>query len=148
LAALRRTFAYAFEPGQEGGGRPKLELREVDGAFEVCGESVMPIPVSHGELPVTGFRLRDFAYVTDVNHIPPASADMLRGLDVLILGALRYRPHPTHFSIAEALRMIEILCPRRTLLTHLAHDVDHGRPEIPLPDGVELAFDGLAFELR
>jgi phosphoribosyl 1,2-cyclic phosphate phosphodiesterase len=148
LAALRRTFAYAFEPGQEGGGRPKLELCEVAEPFELCGERVVPIAVAHGELPVTGFRLRDFAYVTDVNHIPPASAGLLHDLDVLILGALRYRPHPTHFSIGEALEVVEVLRPRRTLLTHLAHDVDHGRPEIPLPEGVEFAFDGLAFDLR
>jgi phosphoribosyl 1,2-cyclic phosphate phosphodiesterase len=151
LRALRRTFAYAFEEGQEGGGKPRLDLRPIDPlgeAIEVCGTRILPIPVFHGDLPVLGFRLADFAYVTDVNQIPAASRELLRDLDVLILGALRYRPHPTHFSIAEALAMVAELRPRRALLTHLAHDVLHAAPELPLPPGVEFAFDGITFDVE
>lgn len=148
LSAIRRTFAYAFEDGQEGGGRPKLELNPIDGAAEICGLRVVPIPVWHGEMPVLGYRLGAFAYVTDVSRIPDSSAALLTDLDVLILGALRYRPHPTHFSIPEALEVVERLQPRRTVLTHLAHDVDHGDPAVPLPAGVEFGFDGLVVELR
>jgi len=146
LARLRRTFAYVFEEGEEGGGKPKLELIEIDGAFELRGERIVPIPVRHGGSTVVGYRLRDFAYVTDVSAIPAASLPLLAGLDVLILGALRYRPHPTHFSLAEAVAAAAQIGARRTYLTHVAHDVDHGALEIDLGAGVELAYDRLAFE--
>jgi phosphoribosyl 1,2-cyclic phosphate phosphodiesterase len=148
LAAIRRTFAYAFEDGQEGGGRPKLELTPVEGALQICGREVIPIPVWHGDMPVLGYRIGGFAYVTDVSRIPEESAALLADLDVLILGALRYRPHPTHLSIPEAIEVADRLRPRRTIFTHLAHDVDHGNLAMPLPPGVELGFDGLVVELR
>ncbi len=147
LAALRRVFAYAFEDGQEGGGKPRLELVEVDGPFAVLGAEVVPVPVLHGSLEVLGFRVGGFAYVTDCSSIPESSQRALAGLDVLILDALRYRPHPTHLSVAEAIAMAARLGARRTYFTHMTHDVDHGAPEIALPPGVEFAYDGLVLEL-
>lgn len=147
LAALRRIFAYAFERGQEGGGKPRVELLEVAGPFELLGREVVPVPVWHGEMSVLGYRIGRFAYVTDVNRIPAESLALLAGVDVLVLGALRYRPHSTHFSIAEAAEVAQAIGARRTLLTHIAHEVDHGNQELPLPPGVELAYDGLAFDV-
>jgi phosphoribosyl 1,2-cyclic phosphate phosphodiesterase len=147
LASLRRTFWYAFEEGQEGGGKPRLELEPVEGPFEAAGTSVVPVPVLHGELPVLGYRLGRFAYVTDCSHIPEASYELLEGVEVLVLGALRYRPHPTHFTIEEAIAAARRIGARSTYFTHLAHDVDHARLERELPPGVEPGYDGLVLAL-
>ena len=117
LSALRKMFGYVFEDGQEGGGKPKLDLVEVTQPFAAAGIRFEPIPVLHGDLPVLGYRSGSFAYVTDCNSIPPESMARLRGLDVLILDALRYRSHPTHFTIDEALAVAAELAPRRTLRT-------------------------------
>lgn len=147
LGALRRVFAYAFEDGQEGGGKPRLDLVEVDGPFRLLGAEVVPVPVLHGDLEVLGFRVGGFAYVTDCSAIPESSQSALAGLDVLILDALRYRPHPTHLSVAEAIAMAARLGARRTYFTHMTHDVDHAAPAVALPPGVEFAYDGLVLEL-
>lgn len=147
LERIRRTFAYVFEDGEEGGGKPKLDLREVDGPFRLFGLDVVPVPVLHGSLEVLGFRFGNFAYVTDCNSIPPSSLELLRGVEVLVLDALRYRPHPTHFSIAESLEIVAQLGPRQTYFTHLTHEVRHGAPAIDLPEGVAFGYDGLRIEL-
>lgn len=147
LRAIRRAFAYVFEPGQEGGGKPQLELIPMREPFDLLGRTILPVPVWHGSLEVFGFRIGGFAYVTDCSAIPEASVQMLAGLEVLILDALRYRPHPTHFSIPEAIEAAARIGAGRTILTHLSHDVDHGAPAIPLPPGVELGYDGLVFEV-
>lgn len=147
LASLRRSFAYVFEDGQEGGGKPRLSLHPIDGPFDLFGATVVPVPVLHGALEVLGYRIGGFAYLTDCNHVPSSSLALLDGLDVLILDALRYRPHPTHFSIAEALEVAAQVGARRTLLTHLTHDVDYRRPEVALPANVELSYDGLTLDL-
>jgi phosphoribosyl 1,2-cyclic phosphate phosphodiesterase len=147
LAAIRRAFAYVFEEGQEGGGKPQLELIEVSAPFTAAGRTWTPIPVWHGEMEVFGFRQGRFSYVTDCSRIPAESFDLLAGTEVLILDALRYRPHPTHFSIEEAVAASGRIGARRTILTHLAHEVDHDAPAFPLPAGVEFGYDGLAFDL-
>ncbi len=147
LERVRTAFSYVFEEGQEGGGKPQLELRPVNGPFELLGARVVPVPVWHGSLPVLGFRIDGFAYVTDVNRIPEESYPLLAGLEVLILGALRYRPHPTHFSIGEAVGVAARIGARRTFFTHLAHDVDHAAPALPLPPGVAFGHDGLELDL-
>jgi phosphoribosyl 1,2-cyclic phosphate phosphodiesterase len=149
LAAIRRSFAYIFAEGPSvGGGRPQLDLREIDGPFEpVAGVPFEPVTVWHGALPVNAYRIGDLAYVTDVNRIDPDALDRLRGLDVLILDALRERPHPTHYSVAEALEVVAELKPARTYLTHICHDMGHADMDGKLPSGVELAYDGLALEL-
>ena len=148
LAAIRRTFAYAFEPGQEGGGKPRIELLPIsDASFELLGAEVLPVPVRHGEMEVYGYRVGRFAYVTDVNFVSAESLRRLAGVEVLVLGALRWRPHSTHFSIDEAVEVAGRVGARRTLLTHLAHDVDHASALAALPAGVEPAHDGLVIEL-
>lgn len=146
LAAIRRAFAYVFEQGQEGGGKPQLELIEVSGPFEVLGLSWTPVPVWHGDLEVLGYRIGSFAYVTDCSLIPEASYELLDGVEILILDALRYRPHPTHFSVEEAVAAASRIGADRTILTHLAHEVDHDAPQSPLPPGVEFGYDGLTLD--
>jgi phosphoribosyl 1,2-cyclic phosphate phosphodiesterase len=95
---------------------------------------------------VLGFRVGPLAYCTDVSRIPEATWPMLEGLDVLILDALRFEPHPTHFSLSEALAVVAALKPRRTFLTHLSHSFDHGPTQAKLPPQVALAYDGLAVD--
>jgi phosphoribosyl 1,2-cyclic phosphate phosphodiesterase len=147
LAALRRYFGYVFEDGEEGGGKPRLRLLPVREPFAAAGRTWVPVPVWHGSMEVFGYRSGGFALVTDVNRIPETSFALLAGVEVLVLGALRYRPHPTHFNFDEAIAAARRIGARRTLLTHLCHEVDHAAPAVPLPEGVELAHDGLVFEV-
>ena len=147
LSGLRRTFSYVFEPGQEGGGKPRLELIEIDDAVELFGRQFAAVPVMHGALPVHGYRVGGFAYVTDCSFIPEESFDRLRDLDVLVLGALRYREHPTHFSISQAIEVAERIGAGRTYFTHLAHEVDHHAPRVEMPSTVDFGYDGLVVEL-
>ncbi|MBI1289952.1 MBL fold metallo-hydrolase [bacterium] len=147
--SLRRRFDYIFEPMQAGGGVPQLDMREIDReAFEVCGLRVTPLLVMHGKLPVTGFRLGDFAYITDASFIPPETLDQLAGVRYLILNALRYKPHPTHLSISEATEIALRIGAERTYFTHINHDLDHDDANSGLPPGVELAWDGMRFDIH
>jgi len=147
LEKIRRYFGYVFEDGESGGGKPRLRLLPVREPFAVAGRTLVPVPVWHGEMEVYGYRSGGFALVTDVNAIPEASYALLAGVEVLVLGALRYRPHPTHFNFTEAFAVAERIGARRTILTHICHEVDHGAPAVPLPDGVEIGHDGLVFEV-
>ena len=148
LQAIRRTFSYVFEYGQQGGGKPQLELLEVREPFRFLGREIVPVPVWHGEMEVFGYRLGRFAYVTDCNHIPDGSFELLQGVDILILDALRYRPHATHFSVEEAIEVSRRIGASRTIFTHLAHEIDYGSPAVPLPPGMEFGYDGLAFDVE
>jgi len=147
LADLERAFRYVFVQTQAGGGKPKLALKPLEGErLEWEGLTIEAIEVFHGVLPVLAFRFGGFAYVTDTSRIPPESLDRLRGLDTLVLDALRPEPHPTHFSIDEALEVVAEIRPRRTFFTHMAHTVEHAVIERSLPAGVRLAYDGLVLE--
>ncbi len=148
---IRRVFSYAFRPGAEqwpAGFVPKLQfVRIAPGVeFEALGERILPIRLEHGASPVLGFRVGRMAYCTDVSRIPDASWPLLEGLDILVLDALRHERHPTHFSLGEALAVIESLEPRQTYLTHLSHVFDHGPTQAKLPPHVALAYDGLQME--
>lgn len=148
---IRRVFSYAFHERAAAvpiGFLPRVRFERIEAGvpFEVLGQSVLPIALEHGRFRVLGFRIGNLAYCTDVNRIPEASWPLLEGLDVLILDALRLDPHPTHFSLGEALEVVERLKPGRTLLTHLSHGFDHGPTETTLPPHVGLAYDGLALE--
>jgi phosphoribosyl 1,2-cyclic phosphate phosphodiesterase len=146
LAAIRRTFWYVFEDVEGGGSKPLLELREVHGPFTLLGRSVIPIPLHHGRLPILGYRIGGFAYLTDVSAIPETSYPLLTELDVLVISALRHRPHPTHLHVARALEEARRIGARRTLFTHIAHEMSHAAVSATLPAGVELAYDGLVLE--
>jgi|SRR5262245_31834700 len=147
LAALRRTFWYAFTETQEGGGKPSLDLRPVGEPFELFGVRVVPVPLWHGDLEVFGYRIGKFAYCTDCNRIPPASMQALDALDVLVLDALRPTPHPTHFSLPQTLALLDQLRPKAAYLIHMSHDIEHVETEQTLPLGVHLAYDGLVLEM-
>lgn len=146
---IRQSFAYAFTPESEGlpmGYLPKLVFRNInDDPFEVLGERITPIPLEHAHFSVYGFRIGGVAYCTDVSKIPRESMKRLEGLDVLILDALRLKPHPAHFCLDEALDMIDRLRPAKAYLTHMSHDIEHETTNRALPPNVELAYDGLCF---
>ena len=145
LERIRQVFDYAFSDGHPS-SVPQLSLHPIEAPFELCGQSVEPVTVYHGKRPVLGFRFGPFAYVTDCSSIPAESMQRLRGLDTLVLDALRHKEHPTHFNVAQALTVIAELCPRRAFLTHIAHDLDHQTTNQSLPSHVQLAYDGLILE--
>lgn len=143
---IRRIFEYIFEPSHFGGGLPQIITHTVEAGAAFClgpDFEVTPLEVIHGRLPVLAYRFNDFAYATDLSEIPAKSMEGLRNLDVLVLDCLRIKPHPTHLNIERALAYINELNPRRTYLTHLAHDIKHARDSALLPCGVEFAYDGL-----
>jgi phosphoribosyl 1,2-cyclic phosphate phosphodiesterase len=148
LEDIRRMFSYVFDPATpKGGGLPQLDLRPIEGRFTVGDVDVVPVPLDHGRRPILGFRFDRFAYLTDCNRIPDPSWPLLEGLEVLVLDALRVRPHPTHFSLDEAIATASRIGAPRTLFTHMCHDLPHAATDARLPPGMALAYDGLVLEL-
>lgn len=146
--AIRRAFSYIWSDSQAGGGKPQVELHEIESQFTHDGVDVIPIPVTHGDWTIFGYRVGNFAYITDTNGIPPASMELLRGVDVLALDGLRPSPpHPTHFTIDEAIAAARKVGARETYLIHLTHDIEHTSFEKTLPSGFHLAYDGLRLEV-
>jgi phosphoribosyl 1,2-cyclic phosphate phosphodiesterase len=137
-------FAYVFDKTTpKGGGLPRLQLFTIGGPFCVGSQEIIPVPILHGARQILGLRIDRFAYLTDCNRIPDASLALLEGLDVLVLDALREKTHPTHFSISEAVDAARGIAARRTYFTHMAHDLRHAPTCARLPEGMELAYDGL-----
>ncbi|MSO55375.1 MAG: MBL fold metallo-hydrolase [Acidobacteria bacterium] len=148
LADLRRIYSYIFDRDTPpGGGIPQVVLTRVAGEFCVGSMTIVPVPLMHGSRTILGYRLGSFAYLTDCSGIPDASWPLLTGVRTLILDALRERPHPTHLSLAQALAIVGRLAPERAYFTHMCHDLPHAETCARLPAGVELAYDGLAFEV-
>jgi phosphoribosyl 1,2-cyclic phosphate phosphodiesterase len=150
---LLMRFGYCFETPAGSGYPPILEAHRLDDGSPTLiagpGGPVVatPFKMIHGDVDAYGFRFRSFAYAPDVSEMPQASIAMLRGLDILILDALRYTPHPTHFSLSEALELIAEVSPRRAILTNLHTDLDYEELRRQLPANVEPAFDGMTFDV-
>lgn len=147
LEEVRKTFRHLFRP-EPAPRLARLQLREIQGAFRIGELAFRPLDLWHGDMPVLGFRIGNFGYLTDVNRIPERTFSELRGLDCVVLDGLRFRPHPTHFSIPEAVEVAQRLGAEQTYLIHMCHDVDHEATETQLPSGIRLAYDGLALELE
>ncbi len=144
MAAIHRCFAYIFDGARKESNVPQLASHVIDGgSFELFGLEFVPVPVLHGSATIYGFRFGAAAYLTDHSDIPESSMDCLRGLDVLFLDALRYKPHPTHSTVDRSLKTAEQLGARRTFFTHISHDLLHERAESLLPAHIRLAYDGL-----
>lgn len=155
MADLRRVFQYVFANDYAMSAIPQVVAHEIPpaaggGARPPIAEAGMefePIEVLHGALPITAYRFGPNAYVTDFSLLPPAAMKRLRGLDVLILDALRHQPHPTHSTVANSLRLVGELAPRRAFFTHISHDLPHAATEASLPPNVRLAYDGLELDI-
>ena len=149
---LKTAFDYAFDDGPTThiGAAPAIDMRRLtDDPVSILGAQVIPIPLKHGpRFDVYGFRVGDVAYCTDVSEIPEASWDRLQGLDTLVLDALRYEPHVTHFSIDQAIEVAQKLKPRQTYFTHCACKVDYREVNAYCPDGIEVGYDGLRISLN
>lgn len=146
---LTTRFGYAFSRAFSFfGGKPDLDLNVVTGPFLINGIRITPIPIQHGTLPIIGYRIGNFAYVTDAKSIPTSSVEMLQGLDTLVITALRKSEHPAHMSLGEALEAIDAIQPRRAFLSHLGHEMGrHSTVESELPDHVQIATDRLVVEI-
>lgn len=147
---LRKNFSYIFSgENHYTGFRPKLSLVEVETkSFEVAGMRIQPFDLEHGGLHVMGIRIGDFAYATDCSSIPPESMSVLDGVRVLIIDALRHREHPAHFTVDQALKIVDVLKPEKTYFTHTNYELEYHETNRYLPDGVELAYDGLCLDIN
>lgn len=146
---IKRSFFYAFEELEQiGGGVPIVETHFItDKKFKIGDIDVQPIPLLHGKMEVLGFRIDDFAYCTDTNNIPKQSYAFLENLKYLVLDALRYTKHPTHFSLEEAIQEANKIRADRTYFTHIAHEIMHSYCESELPKEMNLAYDGLVLNI-
>ena len=148
IKEITRIFSYIFnESIQFGGGKPVLVPNPVREEIKLSDLKILPIKAFHGKLEISGYRINDFAYLTDCSFIPDESMEKLHNLKLLILGALRYRKHPTHFTLDEACEIIAKLRPEKAYLTHIAHDLEHRKVNQELPKNIKLAFDGMKVEV-
>lgn len=146
IEEIQEVFSYVFRKTQVGGGKPQVIPNVVNNKFKVSGVEVTPIPVYHGKIPILGYRIGDMAYITDCSRLPKESELLLADLKLLILGVVRYEPHPTHMHVAAALDLIEKLKPKKTFFTHISHLLSHETVNTQLPANIELAYDGLRIE--
>ena len=146
--ALESIFRYIFDANYKYGGIARVEMKRLNGAVELFGARFEPVEILHGDSTIHGFRFGQAAYLTDFSEIPPPSMQQLQELDILFLDALRHRPHPTHSTVANSLRLVEELKPKRAFFTHISHDLAHEETNQALPGHVRLAHDGLKLEFE
>lgn len=150
-ARIRQSYDYAFSKQKptHRGSTPQLEPRPLGlEPLHILGSRIVPVRLQHGpRFQVLGFRVGNVAYCTDTNEIPPASQELLQGLDVLVLDALRPEPHPTHYCLEEAIEMARRLKPKRTIFTHVSHSLEYHATNASLPETMELAYDGMRIPL-
>ena len=148
LEQIQKEFSYVFSPNKYP-GVPQIDLIEIDeNPFNLQGVSIIPIPVFHYKLPVLGFRIGDFSYITDANFIPDETFKLLEGTDVLVLNALQLEPHISHFTLKEAIVQAQKIGAKKTYFTHISHKLGlHEQVSRNLPEGIHLAFDGLELNL-
>jgi len=145
---LRNMFRYIFEADYKFGGLPQVDLQPIEGPVELFGARFEPVTVIHGDTPILGFRFGSAAYLTDHSEVPPETLEKLRDLDILFLDALRYKPHPTHSTVEQSLKIVDAVKPKRTFFTHICHDLPHEATNAALPPDVRLAFDGMKLEFE
>jgi phosphoribosyl 1,2-cyclic phosphate phosphodiesterase len=145
IEVLERVFAYTFSPEAKYPTRARVKLNRLNGheTAAIHGLTFQRVPVLHGELPIAGFRFGNAAYLTDMVSIPDASLSLLQNLDILILDALRWEPHPSHANVEQALQWIDRLQPQRAFFTHMSHELEHAELEQKLPLHIRPSYDGL-----
>ncbi|HUK30842.1 MAG TPA: MBL fold metallo-hydrolase [Candidatus Acidoferrum sp.] len=151
LETLRRTFSYAFDSKPAQSTIPEVSLHAISGPFELLGAKISPVTLDHGGTPVLGFRIGSAAYLTDFSRLPEESKPLVRGLDDLVMDALRDTPHPMHLTVEQALEVVKELEPRRAWFTHISHELPHRETNERLQKAgfphVQLAYDGLRIEV-
>ncbi len=145
---LRKMFSYIFDADYKFGGLARLELNPIDGPFELFGNRIQPVPVMHGDTEIFGYRFGNAAYLTDFSTIPESSMPLLEGLDVLFLDGLRHKPHPTHSTVENSMRIGDQVKARRVFFTHICHDLPHAETNAALPPHVRLSYDGMKLEFE
>jgi phosphoribosyl 1,2-cyclic phosphate phosphodiesterase len=148
IHSLKTIFAYAFDLKTIAiSEQPRLEGVKIDGPFELFGRRFLPVDLFHGPNKIFGYRIGNFAYCTDCSRIPDETFEKLQNLDVLVLDALRFTPHPTHFTVDEAVAAAKKIKAHTTYFTHIAHEICHADLESKLPKNIHLAYDGLRIEV-
>ena len=147
LERIKEMFSYIFNGMTSSGGKPRLSMNEVDGPFDILDITFQPVEVAHGDISILGYRFSDAAYITDCSMIPEESLKKLEGLDILILGALRPTPHDKHYSISEAIETVKKIKPKKAVFTHMGHEIDYEGTSAALPQGIELAYDGMIIDV-
>ncbi len=145
---MRYMFRYIFEDNYKYGGMAKVELKTINGPIDLFGVKFEPVTVLHGDAEILGFRFGSAAYLTDFSEIPEASFAQLHDLDILFLDALRHKPHPTHSTVENSLRLVDRLQPRRAFFTHICHDLPHDETNRNLPPHVRLSYDGMKLDFE
>jgi phosphoribosyl 1,2-cyclic phosphate phosphodiesterase len=149
---LECIYSYTFSPNATYSNRARVELRDVgtgsEQGIEVHGVHFIPVPVLHGTEQIIGYRFGSVAYLTDVSEIPESSFPLLNNLDVLILSALRHKPHPSHATVHQAVSWANRIGARQTWFTHISHDLGHAETNSNLPEDIQLAHDGLSIPIR
>ena len=145
---LRSVFRYIFEADSKYGGLAQVEIHHIAGPLALFGARFEPVKVMHGDAEIHGYRFGSAAYLTDFSEIPAESLPQLAGLDILFLDALRHKPHPTHSTLENSLRLVKELKPLRAFFTHISHDLPHAETNRSLPANVRLAHDGLKLEFE
>ncbi len=152
LEAIATSFHFAFSKKNPPPGYVLPEPMVIDGPLDLQSTTIVPVPIQHGQMTCTGYLFvregrKRFAYLTDCNSVPESSLELIDGVDTLVIDALRYRSHPTHMTIDQSLEVAKKVGARRTWFTHLCHEIPHSTTSESLPDGVDLAHDGLKLSL-
>ena len=147
LHNITSRFGYAFQPPREYWDLPTLTAHETTAPFELFGHRIIPISLQHGRASILGWRIGNFAYLTDISAIPDESMDLLGGLDVLLLDCLRIRPHNTHINLEQSLAYAQKIQANRTFLIHMTHELEYHAMAARLPEGIYVGYDGLRLEL-
>jgi len=145
---IRNMFRYIFDADYKFGGLARLELKAIEGRFELFGKTFAPVPVIHGDTEIYGYRFGSAAYLTDFSTIPESSYALLQDLDVLILDGLRHKPHPTHSTVENSIRIADELGAKRVFFTHICHDLPHKETNAALPPHAQLSYDGMKLEFE
>jgi len=148
MVRVQEIFGYMFAGEYKYGVSAKVVLRSLDPDLELWGVRFEQVRVKHGDQDILGFRFGSAAYLTDFSDIPAESMAQLQGLDILFLDALRHRPHPTHSSLSNSVRLVEELKPKRAFFTHISHDLPHVATNAGLPKDIRLSYDGLKLEFE
>lgn len=143
---IKKNFSYIFDPVSTS-GRPRLKMTEVQDLFVEQGVSIDPLEIKHKDWDILGYRINNFAYITDCSSIPDNTIQKLKGLDLLILDSLRFSPHESHLSVDQAIEIVDMLKPKQTILTHLSSELDYYDLLEYLPNNIKPGFDGLILNI-